>query len=250
MQRYKIILEYDGSAFHGWQQQVPGLLTVQSRLQAAILGLTGELVMVWGAGRTDAGVHAIGQVAHFDLKVKPVVKLGNFLESLNYFLRPQPIVITQLEEAGPRFHARFSARERRYIYRILNREASPILQKGRVWHIRDSLDWQAMHDAAQVLVGYHDFTSFCATFCQSRSKIKTLSAIEVSKSEEDAIVSIKLRAPSFLHNQVRIIVGTLHRIGVGKLDRLGLEGILASRDRKNSGRTAPAQGLCFVEAVY
>lgn len=269
MQRYKIILEYDGSAFHGWQQQAPELSTVQACLQRAIaqatqkgahrtchLRLNSNIdgqhnhspILVIGAGRTDTGVHASGQVAHFDLPRENSHTLSRLRASINHFLQPHPIAVTHIEAVSEQFHARFSAIQRRYKYHILNRNTVPILQRGKVWHIREKLDYLAMHEAAQVLIGRHDFASFCATHCQSRSKVKTLSEIRVTSYGD--IIEIALAAPSFLHNQVRIITGTLILVGKGSLNTAGLKTLLERRDRRETGRTAPAEGLCLVGVDY
>ena len=245
MTRYRVTLEYDGGGFVGWQRQENGP-SIQAALEAAIAGFCGETVTVHGAGRTDAGVHALGQVAHFDLAKG--TDPHTVREAINAHLRPDPIAVLEATDADPEFHARFDAVERRYLYRILNRRAPPTLDRGRVWHVAAPLDAEAMHDAAQALIGKHDFTSFRAAECQAKSPVKTLDELRVAREGEE--VCITARARSFLHHQVRNFAGTLKLVGEGKWNRAHLEAALAARDRAAAGPTAPAEGLYLVNIHY
>ncbi|MEJ2121181.1 MAG: tRNA pseudouridine(38-40) synthase TruA [Alphaproteobacteria bacterium] len=245
MTRYRITLEYDGGGFVGWQRQENGP-SIQAALEDAIASFCGERVTVHGAGRTDAGVHALGQVAHFD--VEKATDAQTVREALNAHLRPAPIAVLDAAEADPAFHSRFDATERRYLYRILNRRAPPTLDRGRAWHVAVPLDAEAMHDAAQVLVGKHDFTSFRAAECQAKSPVKTLDEIAVTRAGEE--VQLTARARSFLHHQVRNFAGTLKLVGEGKWGRGDVEAALAVRDRSAAGPTAPAEGLYLVGVRY
>lgn len=246
MSRYKITIEYDGTPFVGWQMQENGP-SVQEAISTAITAMSAESVQVFGAGRTDAGVHARGQVAHFDLEKTFPEK--NIRDGLNAHLNPQPISILSAEEVTDDFDARFSAVKRHYLYRIICRRAPLALERGRVWHVPVSLDTQKMHEAAQVLVGKHDFTTFRATQCQSKSPVKTLDEISVVKSSEEEI-RIHVSAPSFLHNQVRSIVGSLKKVGDEKWDVGKIAEILAAKDRTACGQTAPAAGLYLMQVDY
>jgi tRNA pseudouridine38-40 synthase len=243
--RYRITLEYDGAGFVGWQRQENGP-SIQAALEDAIAGFCGEQVTVHGAGRTDAGVHALGQVAHFDLEKDTDAQTVR--EALNAHLRPAPIAVLEAAVADPEFHARFQATERRYLYRVLNRRAPPTLDRGRVWHVAAPLDASAMHDAAQALVGRHDFSSFRAAECQAKSPVKTLDELTVARDGEE--VRITARARSFLHHQVRNMTGTLKLVGEGKWARTQVEAALAARDRAAAGPTAPAEGLYLVSVAY
>jgi len=243
--RYRVTLEYDGTGFVGWQRQENGP-SIQAALEDAIAGFCGERVIVHGAGRTDAGVHALGQVAHFD--VEKDTDAQTVREALNAHLRPAPIAVLDAAEADPDFHARFDATERRYLYRILNRRAPPTLDRGRAWHVAVPLDAEAMHDAAQVLVGKHDFSSFRAAECQAKSPVKTLDEIAVARAGDE--VQVTARARSFLHHQVRNFTGTLKLVGEGKWRRADVEAALAARDRSAAGPTAPAEGLYLVGVRY
>lgn len=245
MTRYRVTLEYDGTGFVGWQRQENGP-SIQAALEDAIAGFCGERVIVHGAGRTDAGVHALGQVAHFD--VEKDTDAQTVREALNAHLRPAPIAVLDAAEADPDFHARFDATERRYLYRILNRRAPPTLDRGRAWHVAVPLDAEAMHDAAQVLVGKHDFSSFRAAECQAKSPVKTLDEIAVARAGDE--VQVTARARSFLHHQVRNFTGTLKLVGEGKWRRADVEAALAARDRSAAGPTAPAEGLYLVGVRY
>ncbi len=245
MTRFKLILEYDGGAFVGWQRQDNGP-SVQQALEEAVTGFCGETATVHGAGRTDAGVHALGQVAHLDLE-KPTTA-ETLRDALNAHLKPAPVAVLAAEVAADDFHARFSATERRYLYRIVNRRPPLALERGRAWWVPRPLDAAAMHAAAQVLVGKHDFSSFRASECQAKSPVKTLTAIEVSRLAE--AIEIRARAPSFLHHQVRNFAGTLRLVGEGKWSTAKVKAVLEARDRNAAGQTAPAEGLYLTEVVY
>ena len=245
MTRFKLTLEYDGGAFVGWQRQDNGP-SVQQALEEAVAAFCGEEARVHGAGRTDAGVHALGQVAHLDLE-KPTTP-ETLRDAVNHHLKPAPVAVLAAEVAADDFHARFSARERRYLYRIVNRRAPLALERGRAWWLPRALDAAAMHAAAQVLVGHHDFSSFRASECQAKSPVKTLTEIEVSRLAE--AIEIRARAPSFLHHQVRNIAGTLRFVGEGKWSPAKVAAILEARDRAAAGPTAPAEGLYLTEVIY
>lgn len=245
MTRYRLTIEYDGTPFVGWQRQSEGL-SVQQVLEDAVYKFCGERATVHGAGRTDAGVHALGQVAHLDLeKEASAFRLG---EAVNYHVKPHPIAILDCAAAAPDFHARFSAVERRYRYRIVNRRAPLTLDKGRAWRVSAPLDAVAMHEAAQVLVGKHDFTSFRAADCQAESPVKTLDQLDVARFGEE--IEVTARARSFLHHQVRNMVGTLRLVGEGKWNARDVKRALEARDRAAAGATAPADGLYLVAVKY
>ena len=245
MTRYKLVVEYDGGGFVGWQRQDNGP-SIQQELEQAVHRFCGETPIVQGAGRTDAGVHALGQVAHIDIDRPTTPDIVR--DALNAHLRPHPIAVLAAAEVSQEFHARFSAVERAYEYRIANRRAPPALDVGRAWHVNRPLDAAAMHGAAQILVGKHDFTSFRASMCQANSPVKTLSSVTVSRQGEDVI--LRVRAPSFLHHQVRNIAGTLKLVGEGKWRARDVAAALAARDRAAAGPTAPPEGLYLVEVVY
>ncbi|SJZ80359.1 tRNA pseudouridine38-40 synthase [Enhydrobacter aerosaccus] len=245
MPRYKITVEYDGGSFVGWQRQDTGP-SIQAALEDAVFAFTGERVHVQGAGRTDAGVHARGQVAHFDLvKPQPTESIRG---ALCFHLRPHPIVVPTAEIAAPDFHARFSATYRRYRYRILNRRSPAALDRGQVWHVPVPLDADSMAAAAAVLVGRHDFNSFRSINCQAASSIKTLDMLSVRRDGEE--IAIDVGARSFLHNQVRILVGTLQLVGRGQWSKRDVEEALRACDRTRAGPTAPPVGLCLMEVRY
>lgn len=245
MPRYRIVVEYDGAPFVGWQRQDNGP-SVQAALEDAIFAFCGERASVFGAGRTDAGVHALGQVAHFDLAREAATKTVR--DAINHHLRPAPVVVLAAERAAPAFHARFSALERRYLYRIVNRATPPALLRGRLWWVPVPLDAARMADAAQVLVGHHDFTTFRAAICQARSPLKTIDALDIERHGDE--IRLEIRARSFLHHQVRNIAGTLGLVGRGKWSRADLATALAARDRARGGPTAPAHGLYLVAVRY
>jgi tRNA pseudouridine38-40 synthase len=245
-QRWILTVEYDGAPFAGWQRQEGAVPTVQGALEAAVRAFCGQTAAVHGAGRTDAGVHAAGQVAHVDL-ARPCAP-EEVIGALNAHLRPAPVAVLAAAPAPPDFHARFTRNMKTYRYRILARPAPPALDAGRVWHLRGPLDVGAMRAAAGVLVGHHDFTSFRAAGCQGSGPVRTLDALEVAA--DGAEVVLTARARSFLHNQVRIIVGTLAKVGRGVWSAGDVARILAARDRTQAGPTAPPQGLTLMEVDY
>ncbi|HSS14859.1 MAG TPA: tRNA pseudouridine(38-40) synthase TruA [Rhizomicrobium sp.] len=245
MPRYRLTLEYDGAPFVGWQRQDNGA-SVQGALEEAIEKLSGERATVTGAGRTDAGVHALGQVAHFDL-VKQF-EPGKVRDALNYYLRPNPVVVLDSEAVDGEFHARFSATARHYLFRILNRRSPPALEEGRVWHISPKLDADAMHAAAQFLVGQHDFTTFRAAECQAQSPVKTLDRLDVSRRADE--IHIEASARSFLHHQIRSFAGTLKLVGEGKWTPHNVADALAAKDRARCGPVSPPDGLYLVRVDY
>jgi tRNA pseudouridine38-40 synthase len=243
--RYRLCIEYDGGPFVGWQRQAQGA-SVQGALEAAIEKLSGERVTVTGAGRTDAGVHALGQVAHFDL-VKDFDP-GKVRDALNHYLRPDPVSVLEASMADGEFHARFSATARHYLFRILNRRAPPALEHGRVWHVSPKLDAQAMHAAAQFLIGQHDFTTFRAAECQAASPVKTLDRLDVSARADE--IHIEASARSFLHHQIRGFAGTLKLVGEGKWRPREVKAALDARDRSRCGPVSPPDGLYLVKVDY
>ena len=245
MPRYKLIIEYDGAPFSGWQVQADGL-TVQGALTDAVAALSGERVLVQGAGRTDAGVHARGQVAHIDLAKD--WDTGTVRDALNAHLRPHPIAVLSAERAADDFNARTSAIKRHYLYRIVNRRADLTVDLGHAWRVPRPLDAAAMQVAAQHLVGKHDFTTFRSTECQAKSPVKTLDRLDVERSGD--IVLIAASARSFLHNQVRSMVGSLVLVGEGKWSPDDLARVLAARDRTACGPVAPPDGLYLVRVDY
>jgi tRNA pseudouridine38-40 synthase len=245
MPRYRLTIEYDGRAYRGFQAQAL-LPSVQGAIEAAVLGFTGETIRIQAAGRTDTGVHATGQVIHVDLaKAWPADVVR---DALNAHLRPEPIAVLEAWDVPDDWHARFSATERRYLYRILNRPAPPALDRGRVWHVRKPLDARAMHDAAQALTGHHDFTTFRDMQCQAKSPMKTLDVAEVRREGEE--VHITFASRSFLHRQVRSMVGTLAEVGIGRWTRADLVASLEARDRTACGPVAPADGLYLTGVGY
>lgn len=245
MPRYKLILEYDGRPFVGWQRQENGR-SVQQAVEEAVGKFAGEQVTLRAAGRTDAGVHALGQVAHLELvRDWPA---DTVRDALNAHLRPDPIVVLSAEIAPPDFDARFSAVKRHYLYRILNRRAPPALDAGRVWPVPQPLDAAAMHRAAQALIGKHDFTTFRAAECQADSPLRTLDRLDVSRTGEE--IAIRASARSFLHSQVRSMVGSLAKVGEGKWPEARIGEILAARDRTACGPLAPPEGLYLLAVDY
>jgi len=245
MPRYRVTLEYDGGPFVGWQAQTNGP-SVQAALESAIEALTGERATVTGAGRTDAGVHALGQVAHFDLAR---AWTGDRLrDGLNAHLRPAPVAVLEAADAEPDFHARFSATSRHYLYRIVDRRAPLVLDRGRAWWRPRRLDAEAMHHAARALVGRHDFTTFRASECQARSPVKTLDRLDVSRQGTEVVVDAGAR--SFLHHQVRSLVGSLALVGEGRWSAKDLAAALDARDRSACGPVAPPDGLYLVRVGY
>jgi tRNA pseudouridine38-40 synthase len=244
MPRFRFLIEYHGGPFVGWQRQAAGL-SVQGALEAALARLDPAAPSVTGAGRTDAGVHAAGQVAHADLaRDWDGFRLA---AALNHWLRPHPVAVLAAEPAAPGFHARFDAVERSYLYRIVDRAAPLALAAGLAWRT-PTLDAPAMAEAARALVGRHDFTTFRAAQCQAASPLRTLDALDVTREEGE--VRIRARARSFLHNQVRGMVGTLVQVGLGRWAPERAAAALAARDRAACGPVAPPDGLCLVAVRY
>ena len=245
MTRYRMTLEYDGGPFVGWQRQENGA-SVQAAVEEAVFGFSGERATVFAAGRTDAGVHALGQVAHVDLAKE--TDAFRVTEAVNYHLKPNPIAVVECAAVADDFHARFSAVERRYLYRIANRRAPLTLDRGQAWLVGRRLDVDAMHEGARHLVGHHDFSSFRAAECQADSPVRTMTELTVSRHGEE--VEIYARAPSFLHHQIRNIAGSLVEVGAGKRGPEWIRKVLAARDRKIAGPTAPPGGLYLLAVRY
>ena len=245
MPRYKLVIEYDGAPFVGWQVQDNGT-SVQGVLTDAIAAFCGESVAVQGAGRTDAGVHACGQVAHVDLAKS--WDTDTVRDAVNAHLRPHCVAVLSAEIVADDFDARFSARQRHYLYRIVNRRADLALDRARAWRIGRPLDAAAMHDAAQRLVGRHDFTTFRAAECQAKSPVKTLDRLDVTQAREE--IRVHAAARSFLHTQVRSMVGSLALVGEGRWSVEDLAGALAARDRSACGPVAPPDGLFLMRVDY
>jgi tRNA pseudouridine38-40 synthase len=245
MPRYKLTIEYDGTPFFGWQVQDTAL-TVAGVLETAVEKLSGERTKIFGAGRTDAGVHALGQVAHLDLSKD--WETDTIRDGLNAHLRPHPVAVLSAEKTTDDFDARFSALKRHYVYKIINRRADLALERGHAWRVPRPLDEHAMHEAAQALVGNHDFTTFRAAECQANSPVKTLDVLEVSRAGEE--VRVEASARSFLHHQVRSMVGSLAQVGDGKWSVADLKHVLDARDRSACGPVAPPDGLYLVRVDY
>ena len=245
MPRYKLLIEYDGAPFCGWQIQADQV-TVQGVLTAAVAALSGEHALVQGAGRTDAGVHARGQVAHVDLTRDWAT--DTIRDALNAHLRPHPVAVLSAERVGDGFNARTSAIKRHYRYVIVNRRADLTLARGHAWRIPRPLDVAAMHAAAQRLVGKHDFTTFRSTECQAKSPLKTLDRLDVVREADRVVVLASAR--SFLHNQVRSMVGSLATVGDGKWSADDLARALEARDRTACGQVAPPDGLYLMQVDY
>ena len=245
MPRYKLTLEYDGTGLVGWQRQ-PNGLSVQEILESAVEKFCGTVVRVHGAGRTDAGVHALGQTAHLDLpRAAPPDEVQG---ALNHHVKPAPVAVIAVERVRDDFDARRSAKGRLYRYRIVNRRAPLALEHGRAWHVGPPLDAAAMHAAAQLLLGRHDFTTFRDSLCQAKSPVKTLDRLDVVHTGE--VIEVTAAARSFLHHQVRNMVGTLKLVGAGKWQAAEVAAALAARDRRAGGPTAPPEGLYLVEVLY
>ncbi|CAN5151992.1 tRNA pseudouridine(38-40) synthase TruA [soil metagenome] len=245
MPRFKLTIEYDGGPFVGWQRQENGR-SVQQAIEEAIVKFSGEIVVVKGAGRTDSGVHALGQVAHIDLARDRAAETVR--DALNAHLRPEPVAILAAERVADGFDARFSAVKRHYLYRLSDRRAPLVLDRGRLWWVGQRLDAAAMHTAAQALVGNHDFTTFRSTECQAKSPVRTLDRLDVSRAGDEIVV--RATARSFLHNQVRSMVGTLKKVGDGKWPVAAVADALAAADRTRSGPVAPPDGLYLVAVDY
>jgi tRNA pseudouridine38-40 synthase len=245
MPRYKLTIEYCGAGLVGWQRQAKGL-SVQEALETAIHDFCGAAVTVFGAGRTDAGVHALAQIAHVDLPREAAPEV--IRSAVNHHLRPHRISVIAVEPVSHEFNARHSATARHYLYRILNRRAPPALDHGRVWHVAAPLDLAAMREGARHLVGRHDFSTFRDSLCQAKSPVKTLDALDLSAEGDE--IHIAARARSFLHHQVRNMVGTLKLVGLGRWQPEDVAAALAARDRRAGGPTAPASGLTLVLVRY
>jgi tRNA pseudouridine38-40 synthase len=245
MTRWRLTVEFDGGPFMGWQRQDHGP-SVQETLEQALFRMTSELASVHAAGRTDAGVHALAMTAHVDV-VKMLTE-HRLREGLNALVRPSPVSVTAVEPVADDWHARFSCVGRRYLYRILNRRAPPALDKGKVWHVPVALDAEAMAQGATHLVGRHDFTTFRSVHCQSQSPVKTLDSLRVERIGEE--IHIRAGARSFLHHQVRSMVGTLVQVGNGRWTADDVKAALEAKDRQALGLNAPPEGLYFVEAIY
>lgn len=245
MPRYKLILEYDGTPFCGWQRQADRM-SVQQALEEAIGRFSGETITTQAAGRTDAGVHALGQVVHFDLEREwdPF----RIREALNYHLKPHPVVVIESAAVGTDFEARFSATARHYEYRILNRRAPAAIERNQVWHVPVTLDVAAMQNAAQLILGRHDFSTFRSAECQANSPIRTLDLFDVAGDGE--VISITASARSFLHHQVRSMVGSLKLVGEGKWSPADFRAALDAADRRRCGPMAPSSGLYLTGVDY
>jgi tRNA pseudouridine38-40 synthase len=245
MPRYRLTIEYDGGPFCGFQMQA-ALPTVQGELQRAVEAFCGEAVVIHGAGRTDTGVHATGQVIHFDLaKAWPADTVRN---AMNAHLRPQPVAVIACEVAEPDFHARFSAKGRRYLYRILNRAAPAVIERGHVWLVKAPMDAEAMDAAAQVLVGHHDFTTFRDVKCQAKSPLKTMDRIGIVRERDE--IRLEFAARSFLHRQVRSMTGSIAEVGIGRWTADDLKAALQAADRTRCAQVAPSDGLYLTGVEY
>lgn len=246
MSRYKILIEYDGTGFHGWQKQKNSTNTVQETIENAFSQLTQEKVSVYGAGRTDTGVHATEQTAHIDLnKNWPLYRIQ---EGLNYYLKNSKCRIIGIDKVSPDFHARFHASLREYKYLILNRQSSSPIYQNRMWHIKKQLDIESMQQGAKILIGTHNFNAFRSVHCQAKNPFRSIESFEVTKKEE--IIKTVIQAKSFLQNQVRIMMGTLVEIGLKKISPESLYEMLKEADRKKSGPTAPPYGLYLNKVFY
>jgi tRNA pseudouridine38-40 synthase len=243
--RFALTLEFDGGPFMGLQRQAHGP-TVQQAVEEAVHAVTGENATMHSAGRTDAGVHALAMRSHLDIETK--LTPFRLMEALNAKLRPDPVAVIACDAVPEDWHARFSCIGRRYLYRIVNRRAPLTLERGRAWHVARPLDAEAMHRAAQALVGRHDFTTFRSVHCQAKDPVKTLDRLDVRREGETVLIEAAAR--SFLHHQVRSMVGTLALVGQGQWEDSQIAEALAARDRQALGLNAPPEGLYFVEALY
>ncbi|KIN70934.1 tRNA pseudouridine synthase A [Sulfitobacter noctilucae] len=249
MNRYALKIEYHGAPFVGWQRQI-GLTSVQGTIEAALAKLEPREHNIAAAGRTDAGVHGLGQVAHCDMtRDWEPFRLS---EALNYHLKPHPVAVTACAPAPPEFHARFSAQERQYLFRVLSRRAPATHQAGLVWQVKQPLNIHAMQEAADILVGKHDFTTFRSTICQAQTPVKTLDRLQITRVETEGGIEyhFDVRARSFLHNQVRSFVGTLERVGAGSWTPQDVERALQARTRAACGPVSPPEGLYLAHVVY
>ncbi|MBA67665.1 MAG: tRNA pseudouridine(38-40) synthase TruA [Rhizobiales bacterium] len=249
MPRYRLLIEYDGTGYAGWQRQ-DGPASVQGAVEAAIKGFCGEEVGIRGAGRTDAGVHARGQVAHVDLARDWPADTVRDAVNAHLGMARERVAVLAAEQVADDFDARFSATKRHYLYRYICRRAPLVLERDRAWWLSRPLDASAMHDAAQALVGKHDFTTFRSVHCQSRSPVKTLDRLDVTVNQEDGAIELRASALSFLHNQIRSFAGTLKLVGEGKWSRADVEAALEARDRSACGPVAPPGGLYFMRVDY
>lgn len=252
--RWKLTIEYDGGFFCGWQRQSQ-VASVQQSIEKALYAFCQQDITIHAAGRTDAGVHARGQVAHFDLEYGDRRLTGfQLTKALNAHLRPQAVSILHAETVAPDFHARFSAVNKLYRYRIVNRQGAPVLENGKVWHIQRPLDIEAMREAARHLLGHHDFTTFRDSECQSKTPLKTLDRLDITARTHDEYggrdIWIETEGRSFLHHQVRNMVGTLSLVGVGKWQPDDMRRALEARDRTQGGPTAPPDGLYLMRVDY
>jgi len=245
MPRYKLTIEYRGTPFCGWQKQDNGR-AVQQAVEEAIRAVEPDAPSIIAAGRTDAGVHALGQVAHCELS--RAWDLNRLRRSINHFLHPEPVSIVEVEPVSEAFHARFDAQARHYLYRVLARPARPALLSGLVWHVHKPLDIEAMRGGAAHLIGHHDFTTFRSVHCQSASPVKTLDALDIT--QVDGEIRFHVRARSFLHNQVRSFVGTLVQVGTGRWPPAQVAEALAAADRAACGPVAPPDGLYLERVIY
>ena len=246
MHRYQIIIEYDGTNYVGWQSQINGK-SIQDEIEKILSKTLKEKIKIHGSGRTDSGVHANNQSAHFDIK-KNILNKYKFISSANYFLNKKSISIKKIIKKNSKFHARFSAKEREYKYIILNRNSPPVLDKNKVWHIRSKLDLKLVKKASKKILGTHNFNAFRSSNCQANSPVRTLKKLKITKKNEK--IFFVLRSRSFLKNQVRSIVGCLKYVGEKKWDVKRLEKVLKSQNRKNCATPAPAQGLYLSKVIY
>ena len=245
MQRYKITIEYDGTSFVGWQFQKNGL-SIQEVLQKAIFNFSNEKVVVTGAGRTDSGVHALAQIAHFDLK--KIIEKKKFLPGLNQHIGTNPITVLKIEKTNKKFHSRFGAKKRTYQYIIINRQSPLALQKNKAWHVRKKLDIQLMKKGAKLLLGTHDFSTFRASSCGAKSPIKTIEKVSIKKNKDRII--LKFISKSFLQQQVRSMVGCIKYLGDGKWNLKDFNKSLISKNRKRCAPPAPSCGLYLTKVSY